>query len=135
MYMQQINEEVQNNTRLAKKIILVVEDDDCIGRLLVEALTEETSYSTLLVTDGQQALKAIGQIKPCLFITDYHLPNMNGIELYDRLHAMPALKNTPAIIMSASLPEEDVKKREMTAMNKPFDLDEFLNTVERLLKQ
>jgi DNA-binding response OmpR family regulator len=116
------------------KTILVVEDDDNIGPMLIEALTEETSYRAMLVSDGLQALQVARLIKPNLFITDYRLPHMTGLELYDRLHLTNEMANTPAIIMSARLPEEEVKKRRLIGIHKPFDLDELLDTVERLLK-
>ncbi len=119
--------------KILDKIILIIEDDDSIGTLLVEALSQETPYKALLVTDAFQALKAIHQVKPCLFITDYHLPHINGIELYDRLHSTDDLANTPAIIMSAYLPEEEVRKRHLISLSKPFELDELLDTVEKLL--
>ncbi len=116
-----------------RPIILVIEDDDSIGTFLVEALSQETAYKAMLVTDGFQALQLMDKVKPCLFITDYHLPHMNGLELYDLLKLMPLLKDTPAILMSAQLPEQEVQKRNMIGLNKPFELDDLLNTVERLL--
>lgn len=117
----------------APKTILVVEDDDMIGSLLVEALSLETPYHAMHVTDGLQALRVVHDIKPSLFITDYRLPQMNGIELSDRLRATKGLEQIPTIIMSAYLPEQEVKKRQLVAMPKPFELDDLLDTVERLL--
>lgn len=127
------NANSEKNTNQLHEAILVVEDDDCIGSFLVEALTQETAYETLLVTDGFQALQAVRSIRPRLFITDYRLPYMNGLELYDRLCSTHALENTPTIIMSAYLPEEEVKKRQLVSLNKPFELDELLDTVDKLL--
>jgi CheY-like chemotaxis protein len=117
----------------ATKTILVIEDDDSIGRLLVDALSQETPYKAVLVTDGFQALRAVHSIRPSLFITDYRLPFMDGLELYDRLHAQSELEHTPAIIMSAYVPQREVEKRHLVKLNKPFELDDLLNTVERLL--
>lgn len=117
----------------AAKTILVVEDDDNIGTFLVEALSQETPYRAVLVTDGLEALKAVRNIKPSLFITDYRLPSMDGIELYDRLHALQELANTPIIIMSAYLPEQEVQKRNLVSLSKPFELDDLLNAVNHLL--
>ena len=116
-----------------KPVILVIEDDDSIGTFLVEALSQETPYQAMLVTDGFQALQLVHTVKPCLVITDYRLPNMNGLELYDILKSMHALQNTPAILMSAHLPVQEVQKRNLVGLNKPFELDDLLNTVERLL--
>ena len=116
-----------------KPVILVIEDDDSIGTFLVEALSQETPYKAMLVTDGFQALQLVRIVKPSLVITDYRLPNMNGLELYDMLKSMHPLKDTPTIIMSAHLPMQEVRKRNLVGLNKPFELDDLLNTVERLL--
>ncbi len=123
----------QSALDIHKPTILVIEDDDSIGAFLVEALAQETPYKALLVTDGFQALQIVDKVQPCLFITDYRLPLMNGLELYDLLKARQTLKDTPAILMSAQLPEQEVLKRNMVGLNKPFELDDLLNMVERLL--
>ena len=118
---------------IAVKSILVVEDDSDIGLFLVQAISQETPYQAMLVTDGFQALKAITNIKPDLFILDYWLPSMNGIDLYDRLHATNGLEDIPAIMISAQLPRRELIKRNIHSLNKPLELDEFLRLVERLL--
>ncbi|WP_201369885.1 response regulator [Ktedonobacter robiniae] len=114
--------------------ILIVEDDVNIGEVLVQAISQETSYFAVFVQNGFEALKTVEGIKPSLFILDYHLPRMNGIELYDRLHAMPALVTIPAIMMSARLPQKELANRQILGMNKPIDLDEFLQAIEQLLE-
>lgn len=115
------------------KTVLVVEDDTGIGSFLVQAIQQETSYQAMLVTDGFQALKTVANIKPGLFILDYQLPRMNGIELYDQLHAISGLEHIPAIIISARLPRQEIEKRHIVGMSKPLELDDFLHTIERLL--
>jgi CheY-like chemotaxis protein len=73
-------------------------------------------------------------MKPHLFLLDYHLPDINGLALYDRLHALPTIESTPAILFSAgSVPENEVQKRHLLFIQKPFDLDELIGTVERTL--
>src|SRR5215472_7992763 len=86
------------------KTIFVVEDDEDMGTFLVLALREESPYQALLVTDGFQALKMVRDLKPSLFLLDYHLPGMDGIALYDHLHAITDLADVPTIIISATLP-------------------------------
>lgn len=116
-----------------QKMILLVEDDANIGEVLTQAITQETSYAALLVADGLEALQAIQDIKPSLFILDYQLPHINGIDLYDKLHAITTLVHVPAIMMSARLPQQELDKRKILGMHKPIDLDEFLQTIEELL--
>ncbi|MBV8822539.1 MAG: response regulator [Chloroflexi bacterium] len=119
--------------RTTHKTILVVEDDNSIGDLLVDVLSQETPYKAVLVSDGFQALKAVTTMKPSLFITDYQLPYMDGIELYDRLRAKKELEDVPVLLISAYLPIREIQKRKLTSMSKPFELDDLLDTVERLL--
>ena len=117
----------------AVKTILVVEDDVGIGSFLAQAISQETHHQALLVTDGFQALKTVMDIKPSLFILDYQLPRMNGIELYDKLHVIEGLEVVPAILISARLPKQEIDKRHIVGMSKPLELDEFLHTIEELL--
>ena len=105
--MGQFSREGQQN----HKVILVVEDDRDIGEVLVEAITYESPYQAMLATDGLDALRMVAGIKPGLFVLDYHLPGMNGIELYDRLHAIETLADVPALMMSARLPQQELEKR------------------------
>ncbi len=115
------------------KMILVVEDDAGIGSFLVQAITQETPDLALLVSDGLQALNAVANVKPSLFILDYQLPRMNGIELYDRLHTTKEMEHVPAIIISARLPRKEIEERKIVGMNKPLELDDLLKTIEKLL--
>jgi len=87
----------------------------------------------MLVTDGLQAIKAVSNIKPSLLILDYQLPHMNGIEIYDHLHATKGLEDVPAIMISARLPRKEIAKRNIVAMSKPLELDDFLQAIEKLL--
>lgn len=115
------------------KTILIVEDDVGIGSFLAQAISQETHHQALLVTDGFQALKTVMDIKPSLFILDYQLPRMNGIELYDKLHAIEGLNAVPTVLISARLPKQEIDKRHIVGMSKPLELDEFLYTIEELL--
>jgi CheY-like chemotaxis protein len=61
---------------------------------------------------------------------------MNGLELYDQLHATPGLEAIPAILMTATRLEAlrpEIEKRQITAFEKPFDLDAFVLTVQRMI--
>ena len=57
---------------------------------------------------------------------------MNGIELYDRLHAIKELEHVPAMMVSAYLPEREVQERKIVGMYKPFDLSKLLDAIEML---
>ena len=116
-----------------EKTILVVEDDVDIGLFLISALSEDSAYHTLLVPDGMRALDVVSEVKPSLLILDYHLLKIDGLEVYDRMHTIKELREIPSIMISANLPERELAKRSIIGIKKPFELDEFLELVEKLL--
>ena len=81
------------------------------------------------------ALHFTQHVKPQLFLLDYYLPDMNGIQLYDRLHARKELEAVPALITGAYLEAaaDDIKQRGLLALEKPFELDEFLSIIESIV--
>ena len=131
--MTQGDEQIGKEAHAQVKTILVVEDDIHIGEVLVQAISQETPFLAILVQSGDEALNTVKGIKPNLFILDYQLPRMNGIELYDELHIIVGLEQVPTLMISAQLPVKELKKRNIKGMNKPLDLDEFLQTIEHFL--
>ncbi len=115
------------------KTVLIAEDDRDVGEFLDLSLTLETPYHTLLVADGFQALNVVRAITPALFLLDYQLPRMTGIQVYDRLHAITGLERVPTILMSANLPHHELHKRQIVGLIKPFELDELLRLIHELV--
>jgi DNA-binding response OmpR family regulator len=119
------------------KTVFIVEDDEAIGDLLVQAIEQETSYHAVLASDGFQALKMLRTVKPDLILLDYGLPGMNGLELYDTIHTVKALKHLPVLIVSAETAriQKEIKARQLPQLQKPFDLANLLQAIERLFSQ
>ena len=126
---------LSTETLVRGKTVLLVEDDLDIGEFLLQIIGEETSFHALLATNGFEALHLIHEIAPDLFLLDYQLPRMNGIELYDRLHTIQGLEDIPAIMISARLPKQEIEKRSLVGMNKPFELGELLDTIDHLMEE
>lgn len=131
--MSHAQEQAASEANPAVKTILVVEDDKSIGIFFVEAIKQETPHQALLASDSFQALKIVQDLKPDLLLLDYSLPRMNGLELYDKLHAMKELEHVPALLISANPPLHEVKKRKIRCMKKPVELDELLAAITALL--
>lgn len=115
-----------------KQTVLIVEDDIEIGRLLVLLISQETPYQVRLVQSGREALRIVHDIHPVLFILDYYLPSMTGLQLFDLLHAKEEWATIPAIMISANLPVKELEKRGIIGLSKPFDLDKLLEIIERM---
>lgn len=119
----------------AIKTILVVEDDVDVGEFLVQIFNDQTPYQALLAPDGFQALKMVKTLKPDLFVLDYQLPGMNGLELHDHLMNAKELQHVPTLFMSANMPAIEAEKRHATYVKKPFEFEEMLEVIKQLLAE
>lgn len=117
------------------KTILIIEDDEAISELLRLAIQLETPHLVLLASNGIEALNMVEQINPSLILIDYLLPNMNGIDVYDRLHAIPRLETTPTILLSATPDIENLRgQRPLSVIAKPFDIETLLQNIHHHLQ-
>lgn len=132
--------EEQNTARqpVTRKTLLVVEDDLDNREFFTLALVSLTSYHVLSADSPAAALRFISHSKPDLFLIDYRLSDMNGLALYDQLHAIPGLENVPTLLISSVLSDgvrHEAEQRKLVMLEKPFDLDVFLHTIHRMLGQ
>jgi CheY-like chemotaxis protein len=123
----------ENSDICTAKSILIVEDNAALGNLLWEILQEETTCQVFVVPSAEAALNTLQMVTPQLFLLDYCLPGMDGLELIERLRRMQGYEQTPILFMSAALPQGNMAKQHLKCLQKPFDLDRLLQLVEELL--
>ncbi|MBW1722923.1 MAG: response regulator [Deltaproteobacteria bacterium] len=116
--------------------ILVVDDSGTIRSLVKKGL-ENAGFMVQTAEDGLQALEIVKITPPDLILSDIDMPRMNGVELCKALHADPALAGIPFVIMSANA-ERAIMRRMLqwgasAYLVKPFNLDQLVITVEKLL--
>jgi CheY-like chemotaxis protein len=124
--------DVQPNSCIAKTI-LIVEDNTALGNLLREVLQNETTCQIFLVSSAEEAIRTLQTVNPQLFVLDYCLPGMNGLEFAERIRAMERYEQTPILLMSPAFPQGNIAKQHLRCLPKPFDLDSLLQMVEELL--
>ena len=114
------------------RTLLVVEDEPAIAALLALVLGEE-GYRVAVAGDGRAALRRLAEDRYDLVLSDIMLPHLDGLGLARAMHADPDLRAIPLILMSAVRPPLDGVARYAAFLPKPFDLDELLDTVARLV--
>jgi len=85
----------------SKNCVLVVDDEPDIRETLREAV-EMVGCTALLAKDGRDALRVLGQHRPCLIILDLMMPNMTGAELLKAMRLQPELAELPVIISTSA---------------------------------
>ena len=60
---------------------ILVADDEAINRKLLELEVKELGYKVLTAKDGYEAKQIWENERPSIVLTDWNMPNMNGIDL------------------------------------------------------
>ena len=117
--------------RLARKRILVVDDDAGIQELLELALAGE-GYDVLVARDGIDAFEKLRDIQPDLIVLDLMMPRMDGATFARELRRRGY--NTPIMVLTAaSRGEQRALALDVDGyVAKPFSLPELLGQVARL---
>ncbi len=117
------------------RTILVVEHDPSQGESVTQHFSSKPHHYAKLVTSAAAALNFVKHIKPNLFLLEYHLPDMDGLALYDLLHETRGLASIPAIIFGVPLPKQAlavIKTQRLVLLSTPIDLEELRRDIAQL---
>lgn len=92
----------------AKTKFLVV-DDFATMRRIVRTLLKELGFEN--VDEAEDGAVALGKLKSGSFqfvITDWNMPNMNGLELLQAIRADATLKSLPVLMITAEAKKENI---------------------------
>jgi two-component system phosphate regulon response regulator PhoB len=92
---------------MAKKHILVVEDEEDILALIHYNLTREGFRATCACT-GEEALTLVKRDPPDLIILDLMLPGIDGLEVCRKLKSLPETREIAIVMVTAKGEEADV---------------------------
>ena len=119
-----------------EKTILVADDESHILSV-VSLKLRNAGFRVLTAADGQEALDLALHERPDLLITDYHMPQLSGLELCRRLKQEPATRSMPAIMLTARgyhlEPHDTEQSGILKMMSKPFSPRHLLATVHEIL--
>lgn len=84
---------------MAMRVLVV--DDEPVARLVLERVLTDHGYEPLVVENGAQAWQVFQEIVISLVITDWVMPNVDGLELIRRIRAARRPAYTYSILLSA----------------------------------
>lgn len=118
------------------KHILLCDDELPILRAAEIKLTR-AGFRVTSCSNGVEALQAIVREKPDLLITDCQMPQMDGLELIERLRARAETQDLPILMLTGKgyeLPAEQLRERwkVLGVLAKPFSPREVLQRIEAI---
>lgn len=107
--------------------ILVVDDEESVRSLYVDAL-EEAGHHVTAANDGQDALDQLhdGTV-PCMVLSDVRMPRMDGWELARAVSRDPQLNSVPVVLLTG----DRILSFTSPARDKPFSVVELDALVRR----
>jgi two-component system, chemotaxis family, chemotaxis protein CheY len=117
--------------------ILVVEDDDASSAIVVRFLNQMGFSKMVLAVDGNEALNKLYLNKVDLIISDWRMPDMDGLEFYRKAKEEGLLDDTPFLMVSAENEKAKVAEALRAGVNdyilKPVDSIILADKVKKLL--
>ena len=118
--------------------ILVVDDNVVVLKLL-RHLLESQDYLVITAQNGVEALKLASTENPDMVVTDYVMPEMDGVALIKELKGRKETRNIPIMMLTAK-DEEESELEGLDAgaddyLTKPIARKRFLARVARLLRR
>jgi two-component system cell cycle sensor histidine kinase/response regulator CckA len=119
-------------TATSELSVLVIEDDSQLLRTLRDILNRR-GYHPLTANSAREGLALVEQELPAVALVDLKLPDMDGVEVIDRLAALSQLTQTIVLTGNASIESalRALRQRTYDYLVKPVPPDKLLTTIDR----
>jgi CheY-like chemotaxis protein len=113
---------------------LLIVDSSASHRFYLGSMLRRLEYAVHSAASAEDAVQLMADILPSLVITEFALPEMNGIGLLTTMKQDQRLKTVPVIIQSAD-DGPGMRERCMTAgcmayFKKPVEIEELYKTIQ-----
>ncbi|MBV2132289.1 chemotaxis response regulator CheY [Pseudomonas sp. MAP12] len=120
-----------------KNMSMLVVDDFPTMRRIVRSLLKELGFNNVEeAEDGQDALNKLRSGKFEFVVSDWNMPNLDGLDMLKQIRADDSLKHLPVLMVTAEAKKENIIAAAQAGANgyvvKPFTaaiLEEKLNKI------
>ena len=121
------------------KKILVVDDSAMMRKIIIKNMNEcGLGTETLEAGDGVEALKLFARGGIDVVLTDWNMPNMDGLTLVKEIRKLDPEKKVPIIMITTEVSPEKVKEAVLAGANnylgKPFTPEKLKEKFEKYLR-
>jgi diguanylate cyclase (GGDEF)-like protein len=121
---------------VANQRILIADDEPDI-RVVLRTRLEQDGFTVIEARDGAEAVHLAQTESPDLIVLDVMMPEMDGVEVCNRLRASFTTRSIPVIMLTAKAGKDDrmsgLKNGANDYITKPFDLRELTQRVRNTL--
>ncbi|MBF0549402.1 MAG: response regulator [Deltaproteobacteria bacterium] len=126
--------------QLNRDLRILVVDDSLMMRQTIKGILRQMGFTNIvLAANGEQAKLEVDKEGCDLIVSDWNMPNMTGIELLRYVRSAAQLKNTPFILLTSEIKQENVLEAIHAKVNeyilKPFTPDLLRKKIMRVIKK
>lgn len=119
------------------KKVLIVDDSESIREVLAFSL-ESAGYEVSMACDGLEALKYFDGQPLDLLLTDYHMPNMNGLQLVKEVRKINSYRFLPILVLTTENQKNIIHEAKESGATgwllKPFSTQKLLLTLRKVIR-
>lgn len=112
--------------------MLLVEDEVGTQDALATLLRLD-GWDVVGAYDGEQALEVLSERIPDVIVTDYMMPNIDGLEMIEQIKGSTDLSSIPIVLMSAIRLSREARHNVEVFLPKPIDLTELRKVLATLV--
>ncbi len=123
-------------TPTPSKLVLIVDDELSMAKS-IQRVARKANLDSVIANDGFQAGLLLSAKNPVAMTLDLSMPGMNGFDVIKRTREQADFSNTKILVISALGHSELNRAIELGAdhaMNKPFDPEQLLVTLESMTR-
>jgi len=115
--------------------ILVIDDDPAMQTVL-EIVLREAGYRVEVAGNGHEGMRKLVSLRPNLVICDIMMPQMDGVEAFQRMKDQLQEEGIPIFIITALNRRPwfaDLEAEGAVIIQKPFEIKQMLNLIQTML--
>ena len=119
------------------KTVLLVDDEDDIREVAQMSLEVTAGWTILEANCGEDGVTKAQDSQPDAILLDVMMPDMDGPSTFLKIREIPALAETPVILMTAKVQASDLEQFKALGVSgvipKPFDPMSLAEQVKKIL--
>lgn len=116
---------------------LLLADDSLTIQKVVELVLAHENFNIMAVSDGEQAVEALGSFAPDIILADIEMPKVNGYQLCEKVKSNAATVHIPVVLLAGAFEPFDEEYAKAVGADdyiiKPFESQELISKVKSLL--
>lgn len=124
-------------SKMSDLFILIVDDSPTMRRIIKNTLERLGHKDSVEAGNGKEALQQLKEHPINFIVTDWNMPEMNGLEFVTELRSTPEYENLPILMITTRGMKDDVLQAVQAGVNnyvvKPFTPETLEQKISKLL--